>query len=67
MKNAGYNSRATGMLTSGSLASFSVFASFISIGMLLLAATAWGQNWAGAEEQLAEKIVAVTGSRTIVR
>jgi hypothetical protein len=36
------------------------------VGILLLAATAWGQNWPGAEEQLAEKIVAVTGSRTMV-
>ena len=33
--------------------------------VLLLAATAWAQNWPGAEEQLARKIAAVTGPKTI--
>jgi hypothetical protein len=59
--NAVYNSRIAGMPTPSSFRR----AGFVLILLLLLAATAWGQNWAGAEEQLAVKIVAVTGTRTM--
>src|SRR5258708_2688864 len=60
--NAVYNSRIAGMLTP----SFFRQSGFVLIfPILLLAATAWGQNWSAAEEQLAAKIVAVTGQRTI--
>ena len=60
--NAVYNSRIAGMLTP-SFFRRSRFALIFPI--LLLAATARGQNWTGAEEQLAAKIVAVTGQRTM--
>ena len=60
--NAVYNSRIAGMLTPSS---FRRVGFVLILPILLLAATAWGQNWAGAEEQLAAKIVAVTGTRTI--
>ena len=60
--NAVYNSRIAGMLTP----SFFRRSRFVLIfPILLLAATARGQNWTGAEEQLAAKIVAVTGQRTM--
>jgi hypothetical protein len=60
--NAVYNSRIAGMPTPSSFRR----AGFVLIlPILLLAARAWGQNWAGAEEQLAAKIVAVTGPRTM--
>jgi hypothetical protein len=60
--NAVYNSRIAGMLTPSS----SRRVSFVLIlPILLLAGTAWGQNWAGAEEQLAAEIVAVTGTGTM--
>jgi hypothetical protein len=39
--------------------------SLLPVLTLLAAATAWGQNWAGAEEQLAGKIVAVVGSKAM--
>src|SRR5438128_7771918 len=60
--NAVYNSPIAGMLTTSS----SRRVSFVLIlPILLLAGTALGQNWAGAEEQLAAEIVAVTGTRTM--
>jgi len=60
--NAVYNSRIAGMLTPSCFRR--VRFAFI-LPILLLAATVWGQNWAGAEEQLARKIVVVTGARTM--
>ncbi len=39
--------------------------SLLPLLMLLVAAAAWGQNWAGAEEQLAGKIVAVVGAKAM--
>src|SRR5713226_1718892 len=39
--------------------------SLLPVLMLLVAAAAWGQNWAGAEEQLAGKIVAVVGAKAM--
>ncbi len=60
--NAVYNSRIAGMPTPSSFRR----AGFVLIlPILLLAARAWGQDWAGAEEQLAAKIVAITGTRTM--
>lgn len=59
--NAVYNSRIAGMLTPSSFRRLRPLL-FLPI---LLAATAWGQNWAGAEEQLAAKIIAVAGLRTM--
>jgi hypothetical protein len=62
-----YNSRTAGMLTPFSFRRFRfVLILRILLPIFLLAATAWGQNWAGAEEQLAAKIVAATGPRTMV-
>src|ERR1700680_2417905 len=46
-------------------ASFRLIRLVLILPILLLAATACGQNWAGAEEQFAAKIVAVTGPRTM--
>jgi len=62
MHHAVYNSRIAGMLTPSSPRR--VRSVFI-LPILLLAATASGQSWTGAEEQLATKIVAVTGPRTM--
>src|ERR1700730_11549821 len=60
--DAVYNSRIAGMLTPSCLRRVRVV---LVLPILLLAATAHAQNWDGAEEQLAAKIVAVTGPRTI--
>jgi hypothetical protein len=60
--NAVYNSPIAGMLTPSSSRRVSLV---LILPILLLAGTAWGQNWAGAEEQLAAEIVAVTGTRTM--
>ena len=60
--NAVYNSRIAGMLTPSCLRGVRVV---LVLPILLLVATAYAQNWDGAEEQLAAKIVAVTGPRTI--
>jgi hypothetical protein len=72
MHHAVYNSRIAGMLTPSSPR---WVRSVFILPILLLAATASGQNgtganwtganWTGAEEQLATKIVAVTGARTM--
>ncbi len=62
MHNAVYNSRIAGMPTPYSSR---LVRSVFLLPILLLAATAWAQNWASAEEELAAKIVAVTGARTI--
>ncbi len=59
-----YNSRTTSILTSSSSASHRL--GFILFPILLLVAAASAQDWGGAEEQLAQKIVAVTGQRTVV-
>jgi len=60
--NAVYNSRIAGMLTPFSLRRIA----FVRIlPILLLPATIWGQNRVGAEGQLAAKILAATGARTI--
>ena len=61
--NAVYNSRTAGMLTP-SPSRQSRF--LLILPILLLWVSAWGQDRAGAEEQLAAKIVAVTGTRTMV-
>src|ERR1700680_4928085 len=60
--NAVYNLRIAGMFTPSS---FRLIRLVLILPILLLAATACGQNWAGAEEQFAAKIVAVTGPRTM--
>jgi hypothetical protein len=60
--DAVYNSRIAGMLTPSCLRGVRVV---LVLPILLLAATAYAQNWDGAEEQLAAKIVALTGPRTI--
>ena len=65
-RNAVYNSRIPGMLTPTSswLIRFLLIA-LVLVLVLLLAATAWAQNLPGAEEQLARKIAAATGPKTI--
>ncbi len=64
--NAVYNSPIAGMLTPSSSRRVSLVLILpIFLLVLLLAETAGGQNWAGAEEQLAAQIVAVTGKRTM--
>jgi hypothetical protein len=40
--------------------------SLLLVLVMLPATTAWGQNWAGAEQQLAGKIVAVTGPKPMI-
>ena len=60
--NAVYNLRIAGMFTPSS---FRLIRLVLILPILLQAATACGQNWAGAEEQFAAKIVAVTGPRTM--
>lgn len=60
--NAVYNSRTAGMLTPFP---FRQVRFLLLLPILLLGVSASGQNWAGAEEQLAAKIVAVTGTRTM--
>jgi hypothetical protein len=62
-KMAVYNSRIASMFISSSLRSVYVV---LILPVLLLNATAWGQNWSAAEEQLAKKIVEATGPRTMV-
>ena len=61
MQPAAYNSRIPYMLTP----SPSRLSSLLFILALLIAAPANAQNWAGAEEQLAGKIVAATGAKTM--
>ena len=61
MQPAAYNSRIPYMLTP----SPSRLSSLLFILALLIAAPANAQNWAGAEEQLAGKIVAATGAKTV--
>ncbi len=58
-----YNSRIASMFISSSFRS--VYFVLI-LPVLLLNVPARGQNWAAAEEQLAKKIVEVTGPRTMV-
>jgi hypothetical protein len=60
--NAVYNSPIAGMPTSSS---FRRVRLVLILPTLLLAATAWGQDWAAAQERLAAKIVAVTGAQTM--
>jgi hypothetical protein len=60
--NAVYNSRTAGMLTPFPSRQVRLL---LVLPILLLGVSASGQNWAGAEEQLAAKIVAVTGTRTM--
>jgi hypothetical protein len=65
-RNAVYNSRIPGMLTpTSSWFIRSLLVVLVFVLVLLLAATACAQNWPGAEEQLASKIVAATGPKTI--
>jgi hypothetical protein len=58
--NAVYNSRIAGMPTSSF---FRRVRLVLILPTLLLAATAWGQDWAAAQERLAAKIVAITGAQ----
>jgi hypothetical protein len=62
MPCAAYNSRIPYMLVP--LCSRSVRSVLLALAVLL-AVPAPGQNWAGAEEQLAGKIVSSTGSKTV--
>jgi hypothetical protein len=62
MQRAAYNSRIPYMLTP--IASRLVGSVSLALA-LLLAVPAGAQNWAGAEEQLAGKIVAATGPKTL--
>ncbi len=61
MHPAAYNSRIPYMLTP----SPSRLSSLLFVLALLIAAPANAQNWAGAEEQLAGKIVAATGAKSM--
>ena len=61
--NAVYNSRILRMFRPSSSRHVR---SLLLILALLAAATVWGQNWAGAEQQLAGKIVAVAGSNQMI-
>jgi hypothetical protein len=62
MQRAAYNSRIPYMLAP--LPSRSVGSALLALA-LLLAVPAFAQNWAGAEEQLAGKIVSSTGPKTM--
>src|ERR1700730_3296074 len=62
MHHAVYNSRIAGMLT---LLSSPLVRSLLPVLVMLLNVMAYAQNWAGAEEQLAGKIVSTTGPRTM--
>jgi hypothetical protein len=61
MQSAAYNSRIPYMPTP----SPSRFSSLLFVLVLLIAAPANAQNWAGAEEQLAGKIVSAAGPKTM--
>ena len=62
MQHAAYNSRIPYMLTPFPSRFVS---SLLFVLALLIAAKANAQNWAGAEEQLAGKIVSATGPKTM--
>jgi hypothetical protein len=60
--NAVYNSRIAGMIT---LLSSRLVRSLPPVLVMLFSVIAYAQNWAGAEEQLAAKIVSSTGRQTM--
>jgi hypothetical protein len=62
MQSGAYNSRIPNMLRTFSSR---LVGSFVLVLALLLATQADGQNWAGAEEQLAGKIASATGPKTM--
>lgn len=59
-----YNSRTTSIFTSFSSASHRL--GFVLLSIFLLVAAASAQDWGGAEEQLAQKILTVTSQQTVV-